>query len=223
MTDKQQFRNSIKIQRCREYLVQGLDDVAIPNILDRLLSKSFISPENQSVIQAENTPQSKARELLDLIYKKVECEDKQNNSTLFDEFVECLKEYNQSLALTVEKADDNVSNDELNINDILERVKDIKLDEKILKSILMHVGPGWEHVAAELGVSHVKLSIAKQNSSDRHMQMFEVFNACRVIQLSEPNGLSKLLQVFDRCSCECKTDMNKILESITSPCKDKIR
>ncbi|XP_052828591.1 uncharacterized protein LOC106868333 isoform X1 [Octopus bimaculoides] len=223
MANTQQFRNSIKIQRCREDLVEGLDDVSVKVIVDCLLTKLFITHENKDVIQAEKTGQDKARELLDLIYRKVESQDKVKKSDLFDEFVECLRKYNSCLASTVEMADDSVPNKALNIDDILVRVKDINLDEKILKCILMNVSSGWEHVATELGVSHVKLSIAKQNSSDVDIQMFEVFKAWRRIQPSETNALSKLLEVFDRCSYECKTDLNKILESVTSPHKEKIR
>ncbi|XP_036365012.1 uncharacterized protein LOC118766027 [Octopus sinensis] len=213
MANKQQLRNSIKIKRCRNDLVHGLDDVTIKNMVDHFLSQSFINDEEKNGIQVEKTPQDKARNLHDVIRRKVESQDKQNKSKIFDGFVKCLREHNPSLALTVENADDSVPNDELDIDNILERVKNIDLNEKMLNRILMHVDSGWEHVATELGVSHVKLSIAKQNTSDVRTQMLEVFNAWKDIQPHGSNGLSKLLEVFDRCY-ECNIDLKKIYEEI---------
>ncbi|CAI9733330.1 domain-containing CRADD [Octopus vulgaris] len=218
MANKQQLRNSIKIERCRMDLVQGLDDVTIKNMVDHFLSQSFITSEEKNVIQAEKTEQDKARKLLDVIHRKVESQDKQNKSKIFDGFVKCLREHNQSLALTVENADDSVPNDESDKSNILERVKNIDLNEKMLNRILMFIGSGWESVAAELDIDSVKISIAKANNphSTRN-QMFEIFNFWRQRETLGRGGLTKLIKAINYCSVHCNFNMNKILECIEDP------
>ncbi|XP_052828593.1 death domain-containing protein CRADD isoform X2 [Octopus bimaculoides] len=218
MANKQQFRNSIKIQQCREDLVKGLDDVTIQNILDRFLCKFFITSEDKNIIEAEKTEQSKARKLLDLIQRKVESQDKVKKSDLFDEFVELLEIHDEGLASTVAKADDSVPNDKRQIDYILENIEGMDLDERMLNRILMYMGPGWESVAAELGINSIKIAIAKENNPyNSRNQMFEVFNFWRQREALGRGGLRKFIKAIDSCSVHCNIDMKKILECIEGP------
>ncbi|CAI9733328.1 domain-containing CRADD [Octopus vulgaris] len=218
MANKQQLRNSIKIQKCQVVLVDGLDGVTVTKIVDHFLSQLVINDEEKNAIQAKETEQEKARKLLDVIRPKVKSQDKENKSELFNGFVECLEKHNSSLASKVENADDSVPNDELDIDNILERVKNIDLNEKMLNRILMRMGSGWESVASELGIESIKIDNVRQdNPYSTHNQKFEAFNSWRKKQAHGRGALTKLIKAIYYCSVNCNVNMNKILECIEDP------
>ena len=118
--------NKTRLVEMRPELIDRSDNVNINRIMDILYSERILHEEHKSNIRSMQVPQERMRDILDLLGKRVDFEDKNGKTETFDIFLNALKECNLEDMVQILKDLDGKSLAESSKNpDILPGIKSI--------------------------------------------------------------------------------------------------
>lgn len=199
--------NKYKLVKMRSVLIEQIDQIETNRIIELLSSEGFFIEKEMDLCTAEKS-KNRLPNLLHMLERHIDLEDKKSSTRIFDIFLNCLKNCNRQDLVDLLKNVDVSSiaegagkiESENIISSVLQAADDVPLTEKILTQIVANIGKGWEAVAHCLDISQAEIDLVmEENPLDSKEQIFKLFLGWK----NKNNGTTvKLLEALANSDCQ---------------------